>query len=236
MSRPAVPIPPVLAFAALGGSSWGVAAGGDQGLVAVAETGAPGPVEVGPGQLRRTAAGQWEMRRGGDLVTAVEQPAHVTAEPGDDALRLVRLSGAAEATGIVHPGRAESSADSARMLFAWFPGDRAMGLLAVRPARAKGQDRDELSVACLGEPEGQRAFDPRLSSTYGDEGLLRRVGVELWLGESEDGDLHSLRLAGEALGPAARLELDGVLVQAQPFAGHSRGQVGIGVYVLITRG
>jgi hypothetical protein len=234
MSRLAVPIPPVLAFAALDGSRWGVAAGGEQGLVAVAETGARGAAEVGPGQLRRTAAGQWEMRRDGDLVTAVEQPAEATAEPGDDALRLVRLSGAVEATGIVHTGRAETLADSARLLFAWFPGDRAMALLAVRPARAKGQDRDELSIACLGEPEGQRVFDPRLSSTYGEEGL-RRVGVEVWLGESEDADLHSLRLAGEALGPVARLGLDGVLVQAQPFAGHSRGQSGIGVYVLIAR-
>lgn len=235
MSRPAVPIPPLLAFAALDGSSWGVAAGGEQGLVAVAESSEPGPAEVRPGALRRTAAGEWEMRRDGDLLTAVEQPAEVTAESGDGAFRLVRLSGAADATGIAHAGRAETSADSVRMLFAWFPGDRRVGLLAVRPARSKGQDRDELSVACLGEPEGHRVFDPRLSSTYGGQGLLRRVGVELWLGESEDADLHSLRLAGEALGPVARLGLDDVVVQAQPFAGHSRGQSGIGVYVLISR-
>ncbi|HET9719802.1 MAG TPA: hypothetical protein VFP55_06980 [Solirubrobacteraceae bacterium] len=241
MSRPAVPIPPVLAFATLNGSRWGVAAGGEQGLVAIAEASAPGPAEVAPGLLRRTGAGQWEIQRNGDLLTAVEQAADVTgesdADAGEsdaDAFRLVRLDGAADATGLVHPGGSDASADSARMLFAWFPGGLAVALLAVRPPRAKGQDRDELSVACIGEPAGQRVFDPRLSSTYDEHGLLRRVGVELWLGESEDGDLHSLRLAGEALGPVARLELDGALVQAQPFTGHSRGEAGIGVYVLIT--
>jgi hypothetical protein len=92
-----------------------------------------------------------------------------------------------------------------------------------------------VSVACLGEPPSHRAFDPRLSITYGGEGQLRRLGVELWLGESEDADLRSLRVAGEASPAIARLEVDGAGVQAQPLQAHSRGQSGVGVYVQISR-
>lgn len=234
MSRPALPIPPVLVFASRDGEAWGVAAGHDPARVALGRTDGTGPAEVGPGELGRGPSGQWELRRDGDQLAAVEQPADITGEDPDPGLSLVQVSGPAEGAGIAYAGRPDAQVDSVRMLFAHFPEDRMIGLLAVRPTKAKGQDRDELAVSCLGEPPVNRVFDPRLSSTYGGDGLLRRVGVELWLGESEEADLHSLRVAGEA-GPAvARLDLEDAVVQAQPFRAYSRGQSGIGVYVLIT--
>jgi hypothetical protein len=201
----------------------------------VGEPAATAQAEVETGQLGQPASGQWEMRRAGEEIQALEQPADVTDEDPDPGLRIVQVSGAVEGAGIVHAGRPEVEAESVRMLFAWFPEGVTVGLMAARPAKAKGQDRDELTVACLGEPTGTKVFDPRLSSTYGDGGLLRRVGVELWLGESEEADLYSLRLAGEASGAVARLDVEDAVVQAQPFAAHSRGHSGIGVYLLIAR-
>ncbi len=235
MSRPVLPIPPVLAFASRDGGSWGVAAGGDPARVALGRTDAGGPAEVDPGQLGRLASGQWELHRNADELAAVEQPADVTGENPDPGLSLVEVVGPKEGAGIAYAGRPDAEADSARMLFAWFPEDRTVGLLAVRPAKAKGQDRDDFAVSCLGEPSGNQVFDPRLSSTYGGDGLLRRVGLELWLGESEESDLHSLRVAGEGSSAVARLDLEDAVVQAQPFLAHGRGRSGIGVYVLITR-
>ena len=41
-------------------------------------------------------------------------------------------------------------------------------------------------------------FDPRLSTTYNGAGEPRRFGIELWLGEDEDGDLVGLSDAGLA--------------------------------------
>lgn len=217
-----------------------MAAGGDSAQVALATGAVREPVgsaqaEVASGQLGREASGHWEMRRAGDQIEAVEQSPDVTDEDPDPGLRIVQVSGAVEGAGIAYAGRPEVEAESVRMLFAWFPEGATVGLMAARPAKAKGQDRDELTVACLGEPPGSKVFDPRLSSTYGEEGLLHRVGLELWLGESEEADLYSLRLAGEASGAVAHLNLEDAVVQAQPFAAHSRGQSGIGVYLLIAR-
>ena len=235
MTRQALSIPPVLAFATGDGGQWGVAAGGDPAQIVLGRPEASGPVAVDAGRLARGPDGQWAVRRNGDEVAAVEQPADVTGENADPDLSLVRTSGAEEGAGIVYAGRPELEAESVRMLFAWFPEDRTVGLVSVRPPKAKGQDRDEMSVACRGEPTGNTVFDPRLSSTYGDQGLLRRVGVELWLGETEESDLHSLRVAGEASRAVARVDLHGAVLQAQPFLAHSRGRSGIGVYVLIAR-
>jgi hypothetical protein len=91
-----------------------------------------------------------------------------------------------------------------------------------------------VSVVCLGEREGVSVFDPRLSSTYSEPERLRRVGVELWLGENEEADQYSLRRAGEAVGPPARLERKEATIAAQPVQCHCRGESGPGLYVLIT--
>jgi hypothetical protein len=235
MSRSALSIPPLLAFASLDGGLWGVAAGGDPAQLALGDTGAAGPAKAEAAELSRTGSAAWTLRRGEEVLSAVAQPAEVRSEGGEPGLDLIRVAGSLDAGGIGFEGDPEVQADSARVLFAWFAEDHAVGLLAVRPARSRGQDRDELSVVCLGEAPGTKVFDPRLSSTYRDSGLLRRLGVELWLGASEEGDLHSLRVAGEATRAVARVELDGTVIQAQPFTGYSRGHAGVGVYALITR-
>ncbi len=43
-------------------------------------------------------------------------------------------------------------------------------------------------------------LDPRLSTTYDEHGEPLRVGVELWLGDDEDGEQWPRRVAGAATG------------------------------------
>ena len=243
MSRETLSIPPVLAFADPAGELWGVAVGEGDTLLATGpldratDAAAAATLEAGG------APDTWTLSAASGSLSATAEPAGVSVPDADGGLALVRISGSllgdeeapAAAGGVRHPGWPDLQADSVRLLCAWFSPERAMAFLAVRPSRAKGQDRDELSAICIGERDGMIAFDPRLSTTYGEDYVLRRVGVELWLGENEEADMYSLRMAGEATGSAATLPVDGARVQAQPFRCHSRGETGVGVYVLISR-
>ncbi len=241
MSREALSIPPVVLFADPAQETWGVAVGGDQTASALGPLDAS--LDSSPAELQlESPTGRWTLRGVGGELTISPVPAATVGEDGDGGLTPIHVTGGRlgdpeipEAGGVRHPGWAETKADSVRLLCAWFPAERAIALAAVRPRGARGQERDEIGVACVGEPEDLTVFDPRLSSTYDQAGHLRRVGVELWLGENEDADLHSLRMAGEATGATASLDVDGLLVQAQPFVCHSRGESGLGVYALITR-
>jgi hypothetical protein len=123
-----------------------------------------------------------------------------------------------------------SGASSARLVGAWFEDGSTVGLLARRPKGAKGQDRDEIDVGLAGAAAeaGIKVFDPRLSTTYDGAGEPRRFGLELWLGEDEDGEQRPLRIGGEATGEA--IVLDGLRVQ--PFIARTARGEGEGLYVL----
>ena len=64
-------------------------------------------------------------------------------------------------------------------------------------------------VALHGESDGIAAFDPRLSTTYAPDMSPLRMGIELWLGEHEDGDLYPRRVAGERSGPGVTVRVTG---------------------------
>lgn len=243
MSPQTLSIPPLLVFADPAGERWGVAVGEGDTLLAM------GPLDRATEAAAAATLepdgepGAWTLSAAAGTLRATAEPAGISVPDGDGGLALVRISGSllgeedaqAAAGGVRHPGWPDLQADSVRLLCAWFSPERAMALLAVRPARTKGHDRDQLSALCIGERDGMIIFDPRLSTTYGDNHSLRRVGVELWLGENEEADMYSLRMAGEATGAAANLPVDGARLQAQPFRCHSRGETGVGVYVLISR-
>jgi len=123
-----------------------------------------------------------------------------------------------------------TGASSARLVAAWFEDGSTVGLLARRPKGAKGQDKDEIDVALVGAAAdaGIKVFDPRLSTTYNGAGEPRRFGIELWLGEDEDGEQRPLRIGGEATGEPTIL--DGLRVQ--PFVARTARGEGEGLYVL----
>lgn len=115
-------------------------------------------------------------------------------------------------------------------MWGWFEDGQALALLAVRP-QGRGAQEDERLTATVFDPEGPLSSEePRLSTTYDSEGLPARAGLELWIGDGEE--QYPRRAAAEASGPGARLDVDGVALQARPFRCHSRGLDGPGVYLL----
>jgi hypothetical protein len=124
------------------------------------------------------------------------------------------------------------SLGSARMVSGWFDRDEAFMLLALRAAGAVGQEAD-LVAATLFDPDGWVAVDdPRLSTAYGASGLPSRANLELWIGEGDQE--FPRRVAGEASGNGAALQVQDTELRVIPLRCHSRGREGTGVYVLAT--
>jgi len=128
------------------------------------------------------------------------------------------------------PGAARGRLGSFRQVAAWFDPQIGLALLALRPRSAKGQEGDLVSAAVLDEEGYGEVADPRLSTTYGHDGLPRRAGLELWVGADEE--LYPRRAAGEAVGAPATWTAGGLDLYAQLFRWHSSGQEGAGVYVM----
>jgi hypothetical protein len=124
--------------------------------------------------------------------------------------------------------------DSTRIVGSWFPAGHEISLVSVRPKGAKGQDADHVDVIARGE-DASVVFDPRLSTTYGPDGHPRKTGIELWVGEDEDGDQHPRRVSGVASGAHLTETAGELTVRAYAMHCLSRGDAGTGVYVLITR-
>lgn len=209
----------IVAFGDLAGDIWGVQAGAE-----------PGDLTVGSYSDRAVTA------------AADGAVASVTPSAGRDAARgglgLVTVSlrvggGEHELPGISYRLRAERKLDAVRLATAWFPPERAVAIAASRQQGAKGHDDDVIEVATPGEPEELVVFDPRLSTTYGPAGRVRRMGIELWLGEDEDGDLFPRRYAGEATGAHAAGSGRGVRWEAGALRCHSRGEDGAGLYLVL---
>jgi hypothetical protein len=123
---------------------------------------------------------------------------------------------------------------SLRLFGSWLEGGRELALAAVRPKGAGGQDRDDLEVLTVGDRHSV-VFDPRLSTTYDQIGAPLRVGVELWLGDSDDGDQFPRRFNGEATGATLAVDGGGLPLKAFALRCRSRGQSGTGVYGLLQR-
>ncbi len=124
-------------------------------------------------------------------------------------------------------------AESLRAAYAWFSAGDALALRALRSGGSKGHDRDAVAATVFEDGAAVAVGDPRLSTTYAEDGAPLRSGLELWI-EGEDGKVeYPRRAAAEALGGAIRLTVDGLQVSAHAMRWHSRGQVGDGVYVLV---
>jgi hypothetical protein len=132
------------------------------------------------------------------------------------------------------------AAETGRAVSAWFGPDYAFALASLRPAGARGHDRDAIACTILDDGTPLAVDEPRFSTAYDAAGVPSRSSLEIWLedlkGEGEESrPQYPRRLSGEATGERARLKADGVELHAQLFRWHARGLEGAGVYVLINR-
>lgn len=213
---------PVALFGDLAQGVWGLAVGADEPRWSLA-----GPDGVGVAI---------------SVPLSIEPVEPTTASDGAaDVLELCQVRGAISVDGtereVALPGVRCLALDghrlgSVRMLGMWFPGGPALALAALRPTSASGQDRDRV-LALAGGEEQPLAIDPRLSTTYDRVGVPRRVGVEVWLGDSEDAEHRSRRMAGEATGAALAVSEGSTPLEAYALRCHCQGQRGTGVYAML---
>lgn len=227
---------PIAIFGDLDADIWGVIVGGDRPRAAVAGL-TEADVEMRAAELDLEDGEIWTLTAPG-CALRVERADATTATPdGEQSLEPCRVSGAFTVAGVdrefdVGGVRSDALAadrlDSLRLFAAWFPAGHEVALLSARPKDARGHDRDTVGVVARGE-EHALVSDPRLSTTYNEEGEPRRVGVELWLSDAEDGDQWPRRIAGTATGSRVS---EGPGLSAYAFECVSRGETGAGIYVL----
>jgi hypothetical protein len=103
-----------------------------------------------------------------------------------------------EVSGAGQRGHAQREPDWARIeatrtLSAWLEDGTGLACVAVRPAGA-GDHGAEARWASLLAPAGAlQVDDPRISTTYDQDGFQRSVGLELWVGED---DIYPRRATG----------------------------------------
>lgn len=247
-----------LAFGDLGGENWGAVLSPGGGLDSFAVLGAGGTVV--PAQVEGDSspgAEWWVTGEGLDLAVApgadgaAEGNADAaTMEGGFDQLVTVRGEFSANAAREVEllGCRGEREQELApgdlgllRDIRAWFSPREGLALLAVRPRRGSTHADERLSATLFEGGQPVPVEEPRLSTTYGEDGLPLRATLELWLPESdpeageEDAEpvvSYPRRAAGEATGPATAHEIGGLSVQVRPFKWRAAGREGVGVYLM----
>lgn len=236
MSMTAAPALRLVSFGDLEGRVWGGLLDAGSGP-AVVFGGADGEHAAGPGTLDLSAeGGAWRLTGDGvELTIAPDEPA---SESGDRA-ELCTVTGTISADGVPValscPGTrstdlGQGPVGSVRSVAGWFGPELALSLHALRRARSAGHQSDRIHATLFGA-EGTRPVDePRLSTTLREDDLPARTSLELWVGEGDD--LYPRRAAGEARGPAVRVDSAGLELAGVPLTCHSSGLEGVGVYLL----
>jgi hypothetical protein len=229
---------PIVIFGDLEADLWGVVLGGEAPAVAVAGL-SDADVDLRPAELDREDDDVWTLTASGCALRIERADAATASTEEDRELTPCRVSGSAtidgserefDVGGVRSTGAlATAGIESLRLLGTWFPAGHEIALLSSRPRGAKGHDRDSIGVVARGE-EHPLVLDPRLSTTYDAHGEPRRVGVELWLGDDEDGDQWPRRVAAAATGS----HVDATAFSAHALRCVSRGEAGAGVYALLT--
>jgi hypothetical protein len=116
--------------------------------------------------------------------------------------------------------------DSIRLVSAFFDDGGALGLAALRPRGARGHDQDVV-VARLADAAGEQTAtsEALVSLEHGADGVLRRLGLELWT----DPDSRPLRVAADRAGePVPGSNRDSV-----PMRFRLDGVAGSGLYEIV---
>jgi hypothetical protein len=118
-----------------------------------------------------------------------------------------------------------------RTVAAWLDDGTGVVMSAVRPVAADGHDAEASWAAILGPAGSLQVDEPRLSTTYDEDGRQRRATLELWVG---DEDAYPRRAVGEVVCGSTldlgRLRLDCAFVRWQ-----MEGRSGAGRYDLLRR-
>ena len=118
-----------------------------------------------------------------------------------------------------------------RSVSAWLGDDRALTLMAVRPAKSKGHLDEAVSGFLFEGGEPVEIDDPRLSTTYDGEHHQRRAGLELWMDEEAP---FALRMAGEVVCHTT-LDLSDKRLDSAFFRWRMDGREGVGRYDVVRR-
>jgi hypothetical protein len=121
--------------------------------------------------------------------------------------------------------------EATRTLGAWLEDGSGVVLSAVRPAGTQAHGSEATWAAVLGAAGALRVDEPRLSTTYDDEGRQQRAGLELWIGEDDD---HPRRATGEVL-CGSTLDLGGLRLDCAFVRWRMAGRTGVGRYDLLRR-
>jgi hypothetical protein len=236
-----------VAFGTLDGSVWG--AGLDVGVPTLVAVGGAEPV---------AAAVAWhadrpEWKLSGDQVSLTVSPISEPVTDGKDASaapaaaepepawsgrqELCRVTGTVTGAEIDCVGvRTElpqvrtGDLGSIRGFSGWVSADEAVTLLALRPESEAHHERDLVAATVFESDRWMSSHDPRLSTTYDDDGNPTRATLELWITQGEREVPR--RAAGEAAGPVVTVAGDDLTLRVLPLQCHSRGSHGAGVYLL----
>jgi hypothetical protein len=123
----------------------------------------------------------------------------------------------------------------ARTVSAWLGDDLAVSLTAVRPAGKRDHAAEAVVAAILDRDEDGLSrtidvADPRLSTTYDDEGRRRQAGLELWI----DDNGYPRRAAGE-IACGTSLDLGRLRLDCAFFRWRMEGREGFGRYDVLRR-
>jgi hypothetical protein len=165
----------------------------------------------------------------------VDQLVTVRGELPSDGAREVDLLGCrGERADELNPG----SLQLLRDVRAWFSLSEGLACVALRPRRASGHGDERVSATLFEAGHPLSVAEPRLSTTYAEDGLPTRATLELWLPESEEEQddqeavSYPRRAAGVAAGPGVTHDFGPLNVHARPFQWRAAGRDGTGVYLL----
>jgi hypothetical protein len=115
---------------------------------------------------------------------------------------------------------------STRILSAWLDDGTGIAAVAVRPAGSSDHGDETTWAALLGAGGSLRVDDPRLSTTYDDEGRHQRANLELWVGAE---DTYPRRATGEVV-CGSTLDLGRLRLDSAFMRWHMDGRSGVGRY------
>ena len=183
-------------------------------------------------------------------ISALSEPA--TLDPRSDAAKLggmegyeqlVRIGGEAVIAGkkrtldaLGQRGHSWGAPDwsgisMARTVCTWLEDESAVTITSLRGDREDGHDHDASSAFWLRDRAATPIADPRISTTFDDEGRQRSAGLELYVSENDD---FPHRAAGEVI-CGTTLDLGRLRMDTAFMRWRMDGREGVGRYDVVRR-